>query len=259
LAGAEALTSKTINGLSLTAAADGFTIAGGTTSRTLTVTGADVALNQNLRTTDSPSFAGVTAGNLTLGVADDNTLTTSTGNLWLAAAGDTLFLKDNVRAEGAATVSGTLTLGTTSSTSDVRLLSIDSSTGLVGYVDTTNWDKDSGNDVTTFLGLTDTPVSYTDANGKLVRVKADGTGLDFIDPISLSGTNYWQLNAGTLAPFSTTLDLLVGGTSTASALIAMNASTGSLSFGTGNLVLDDNVIGISTDLDLLTLPITISP
>jgi hypothetical protein len=56
LAGTEALTNKTVNGLTLTAASDGFTIAGGTTPRTLTVTGADVSLNQNLRTTDSPQL-----------------------------------------------------------------------------------------------------------------------------------------------------------------------------------------------------------
>jgi hypothetical protein len=67
LAGTEALTNKTVNGLTLTAASDGFTIAGGTTPRTLTVTGADVSLNQNLRTTDSPNFAGVTGGNITVG------------------------------------------------------------------------------------------------------------------------------------------------------------------------------------------------
>jgi excisionase family DNA binding protein len=252
LAGTEALTNKTVNGLTLTAASDGFTIAGGTTPRTLTVTGADVSLNQNLRTTDSPSFAGVTGGNITVGVADDNTLTTSTGNLWLAASGDTLFLKDNVRAEGAASISGTLTLGSVSSSSNVRLLSVDESTGLVTYVDTTNWDKDSTNDVTTFLGLTDTPANYTGANSQVVRVNSAGNALEFVDPASL-GTNYWQLNSGALSPFSTTLDLLVGGDTTASALIALNATDGSLSFGTNNLVLNDNLIGISSDLDLLTL------
>ncbi|MCK6553906.1 tail fiber domain-containing protein [Candidatus Binatia bacterium] len=58
---ASALTGKTYNGLSLTSAADGFTIAGGTTSRTLTVSGADVSLNQNLLTTSSPTFTAINA------------------------------------------------------------------------------------------------------------------------------------------------------------------------------------------------------
>ena len=70
----------TVNGLVLTPNADGFSVAGGTTSRTLTVTGGNVALNnitvngggniltlfgsaslnQNLTTTSTPSFAGLT-------------------------------------------------------------------------------------------------------------------------------------------------------------------------------------------------------
>jgi trimeric autotransporter adhesin len=252
LAGTEALTNKTVNGLTLTAASDGFTIAGGTTPRTLTVTGADVSLNQNLRTTDSPNFAGVTGGNITVGVADDNTLTTSTGNLWLAASGDTLFLKDNVRAEGAATISGTLTLGTTSSTSDVRLLSINSSTGLVSYVDTTNWDKDSTNDVTTFLGLTDTPANYTGANSQVVRVNSAGNALEFVDPASL-GTNYWNKVAGVLSPSlaeplaatsaaTTVATFTATGSNTALRAGGTTAATSVLVDASGNLTANDIII-----------------
>ena len=57
----------TYNGLTLTSATDGFTVAGGTTSRTLTVTGGDVSINQNLLTTSSPTFAGLTISGLTTG------------------------------------------------------------------------------------------------------------------------------------------------------------------------------------------------
>lgn len=60
-------TSGTIEGLTLAAASDGFTIAGGTTSRTLTVTGADITLNQSLSTTSSPTFAGLTLSGMTSG------------------------------------------------------------------------------------------------------------------------------------------------------------------------------------------------
>lgn len=49
-----------VNGLTLTSAADGFTIAGGTTPRTLTVTGGDVSLNQDLLTSSTPTFGGLT-------------------------------------------------------------------------------------------------------------------------------------------------------------------------------------------------------
>src|SRR5579885_1807598 len=69
-----------VNGLQLTANTDGFSIAGGTTARTLTITGGDVtincgghtltltanaSLNQNLLTTSSPIFSGLTISGLT--------------------------------------------------------------------------------------------------------------------------------------------------------------------------------------------------
>jgi hypothetical protein len=81
---------SSVNSLSLNAAADGFSISGGTAPQTLTITGGSVTingggntltltgssfLNQSLLTTTSPTFAGLTLnGNLVLGA---NTLTTS--------------------------------------------------------------------------------------------------------------------------------------------------------------------------------------
>jgi hypothetical protein len=77
------VTGGTYNGLTLASATDGFTVSGGTTSRTLTVTGgnftvnntgdntltmtASASLNQSLLTTSSPTFAGVTLSGMTAG------------------------------------------------------------------------------------------------------------------------------------------------------------------------------------------------
>lgn len=58
---ASALTGKTYNGLALTAAATGFTIAGGTTSKTLTVSD-NATINQSVATTSSPAFSAVAIG-----------------------------------------------------------------------------------------------------------------------------------------------------------------------------------------------------
>ena len=70
-----AATATSVNGLSLTSNADGFAVAGGTASRTLTITGSNItltgggntltmtgsaSLNQNLLTTSAPTFAGLT-------------------------------------------------------------------------------------------------------------------------------------------------------------------------------------------------------
>jgi len=53
------VTGGSYNGITLDDASDGFVLSGGTTSRTLTISGSDVSINQNLRTTDTPSFAGL--------------------------------------------------------------------------------------------------------------------------------------------------------------------------------------------------------
>ena len=56
---ANSLTGKTYNSLTLTAKAAGFSIAGGTASKTLTVS-QDASLDQDLLTTSSPTFNGLT-------------------------------------------------------------------------------------------------------------------------------------------------------------------------------------------------------
>jgi hypothetical protein len=70
---AAALSGKTYNGLTPTAAAVGFTLAGGTTPKTFTLTG-DSTINQSLDTTASPTFrAGYLAyaKSITAGANDD--------------------------------------------------------------------------------------------------------------------------------------------------------------------------------------------
>lgn len=91
---AAALTGKTYNALTLAANADGFSLAGGTASRILTVIGSNMtltgggyaltlsgnaALNQNLRTTDAPTFATLNTGQgaYELYAMDQNVLTTA--------------------------------------------------------------------------------------------------------------------------------------------------------------------------------------
>lgn len=60
-----ALTAATINGLTVTANADGFSLSGGTTSRSITISGGNLtvsgtsAINQNVTTSASPTFAGL--------------------------------------------------------------------------------------------------------------------------------------------------------------------------------------------------------
>jgi len=62
-----------------------------------------VAIGQSVGTGDSPSFAGISAGNISVGVATDNTITTTNtnGDLVLAANGTgAIVLSENTRLQG---------------------------------------------------------------------------------------------------------------------------------------------------------------
>src|SRR3989344_4356914 len=87
----------------------------------------------------------------------------------------------------------------------------------------------------TFSGLnTAGAVVYTDSSGVLgdtaqgvsgYVLTSGGTGTPtWQDPATLTGANYWQLNRQVLAPGNTTLDLAVGGNSTAAALFRVSGT-----------------------------------
>lgn len=79
-------------------------------SAVLTINGvAGTTVDLGLQTADSPTFAGVTAGNITVGVTTDNTLTTSTGNLTIDSAGGTVIVNDDLTVAGNLDVQGTVT------------------------------------------------------------------------------------------------------------------------------------------------------
>jgi hypothetical protein len=60
-----------------------------------------------LETTDSPSFAGVTAGNITVGVSNDNTIATTTGDITINPAGGNVTVSNNLVVTNNLTVQGT--------------------------------------------------------------------------------------------------------------------------------------------------------
>jgi hypothetical protein len=174
---------------------DGFggTLTYSAAGKTLTIAETST-IDQNLAIAASPTFAGATLGNITVGVVDDNTITTSTGILALDSAGGLLLFKDNAMFEGAATISGTLVIGEVPEqvTDPNLVLTYNSVTGMVEYLDTSGWDKDSSDD------LTEADLLWTLTDEQLHPKNA-----------------LWH-------------DLLLGGTSTASATIALQAETGAI-------------------------------
>lgn len=106
------LTGKTYNGLNLTSQIDGFTISGGTTSRTLTITGSNVSINQSLQTSDSPTFNTLNATTIT-----DGTTSISGGTVSATTITDGTATLSDGDLSGTGTVTATtLTDGTTSIT-----------------------------------------------------------------------------------------------------------------------------------------------
>lgn len=106
---------------------------------------------------------------------------------------------------------------------------------------------------TTLGGVSYTWPGSVGTNGYVLSTNGSG-GLSWLDPSTFSGTVYWGLASGALSPLNTTADLLLGGTSTASAKFAFTnvaGGTPTASIG-GNLSLGGSgVIGV-TNMQKLT-------
>ena len=64
------------------------------------------AIDLGLQTSDSPTFAGVTAGNITVGVSDDNTITTTSGNLTVSTTAGLVTVSSDLTVTGDFVVQG---------------------------------------------------------------------------------------------------------------------------------------------------------
>ena len=82
----------------------------GTLNTTSASSATPVVIDTGLQVGDSPTFAGVTAGCITVGVSTDNTITTAAGNLTIDSAGGTTIVKDNHIVTGDSTIYGNLSV-----------------------------------------------------------------------------------------------------------------------------------------------------
>jgi len=78
-----------------------------------------VAIGQAVATSSNPQFAGVTAGNITVGVSTDNTIHTSSGDLTLNASGGDIIIAGNLQVDGTTT-----TVNSTSITVDDPIFTV---------------------------------------------------------------------------------------------------------------------------------------
>ena len=124
---------------------ENFTIGGGhagtltfsAASKTLTVENTSV-VNQDLSSDANPTFAGVTADNIQVGVTAAGEIDTSSGNLTLDSAGGTVAIDDAATVASTLGVTGALTVGSSGSGANVTFFGGDANA--VGLV----WDEDGG-------------------------------------------------------------------------------------------------------------------
>jgi Major tropism determinant N-terminal domain len=74
---------------------------------------ATISIGQAIGTEDTVTFHGANIGNIRVGVTDDNTIDTSSGNLTIDSSGGTTTINDNLIVTGGLTVSGSVTVVST--------------------------------------------------------------------------------------------------------------------------------------------------
>jgi len=90
-------------------------------------------IDLGLETGDSPTFAGVTAGNITVGVTDDQTITTTSGNLVINATTGLVNISNNLLVGGDLTVQGdTINANVTNLDIEDRYILLNSGSATIG-------------------------------------------------------------------------------------------------------------------------------
>jgi hypothetical protein len=221
--GSGTVTSGAVNGLSLTQAADGFTVAGGTTSRTLTVAGANITVGNTIQPTAAGALTVQSNG------ANALTLTSGAAATWSTSAGLLTvqgFAGVTINSPGASGATGAITLQ-----------SGNSSAGTAGNVTI-----DTG---TTSTGTPTVNIANTNAKAVQIGNNTSNPGITIdsgTGTIALgTGAQARTINLGTGGAVQT---VALGSTSGASAL-TLQAGTGNLSLttqGTGQLNVGANAV-----------------
>ncbi len=197
-------TSSTVNGLTLTSAADGFTVAGGTTSRTLTVTGANITVGSTIQ----PTSAGV----LAVQSNGANALTLDAGGAAAVNVGNTnanALNFGNGTNNPNYTFNGTGTFSTSTGANNLngnttiaanRTLTLTSGTGTI----TQNYSNTTGT-ATTFNVTNSNAAAGTSVNGLSVAMVGTApssgtntnTGINFANVSAVANNTFNALTFGT--------------------------------------------------------------
>ena len=117
-----------------------------------------IAIGQAIASTDSPSFAGVTADAVQIGITAAGEIDTVSGNLTIDSAGGTVTIDDNL------IVSGNLTINGTTTTINATTITVDDKNIELGSVETPSDATASGGGIT-LKGDTDKTITWELTNG----------------------------------------------------------------------------------------------
>lgn len=243
-----ALTSKTYNGLTLTAATTGFTIAGGTTSKTLTMSN-----TLTFSGTDTSSVAFGTGGTVayTGGKLSQFAATTSAELAGVLSdetgynAGGVVVFSKNPTIEDL-TVSGNLTVNGTTTTINSTTISVDDKNIELGSVTSPDDTSAEGGGIT-LKGTTDKTITWTTATGAW----NSSENLNLVTGKVYKINNVEVLNSTTLGSAVVNSSLTKVGALSGGAAGVVKADT------SGNLTTQVAVTGLTsltgtTSLDVLT-------
>jgi len=197
-------------------------VTGNTTLSTLLTSG-NIVDGGNLSVSGAATVSGNTTVGGTFGVTGNTTLSTLSTTGSISDGG-------NLSVSGAATVSGNTTVGGTFGVTGNTTLAGVTSTSLNNSGNTT-LGTNTGNTVS-INGLLNTSLlpSSTAINLGSISNNFGTVYAQNVVTTAQSGQNgFWQLNNGALSSTNVTNDLLIGGTSTSSALFQISGTTGSAS------------------------------
>ena len=172
--------------------------------------GNNTDVDTGLQTADSPSFAGVTADNIQIGVTGANEIDTASGNLTIDSAGGTVIIDDNTTLCGAVTL-GT---GTVAGVSNTVLVS-DGGQVKTDFIDSRVW----GTTLIDGSGTAQKLTMWSDANtvtDSIITQNGSNDGINIAGGVTITD------NLSVMGTF-TCLDTSV---STTSALSVINTGTG---------------------------------
>lgn len=195
---------------------------------------ATIAIGQAVGTSDSPSFAGVTADNIRIGVTGANEIDTSTGGLTIDSASGTITVDDNLIITGDLTVQGNTTTLETST-----LVVEDKNVVLANVASPSNATAD-GAGITVEAG-TDVDKTFNWVNSTAAWTSSEHMNLATGKAYYINGTSVLSsttLGSGVTSSSLTSVGTIVTGVWNGTAIAVANGGTGATDAATARQNLD---------------------